>query len=85
MINIDLFCIDEHEQPVTFSLFPTSIMGYETCAWSITGKHVIIRLLFDTYNEWIINMTDRTAVHVISNLATGIERRSYKFEKLIVK
>jgi len=85
MIDVELQCIDETKELITFILSPTSIIGYETCAWSNTGKHVIIRLLFDSFNEWIINMTDRTAVHVISNLATGIKRLSYKFEKLIIK
>lgn len=75
----------ENDQPVMFILSPVSFNGYKTCAWSNTGEHIIMRLIFDTYHEWVINLTDKTAVHVISNLAAGIERHSYKFEKLIIK
>ena len=84
-MRADLYCIDKNDQPVMFDLSPVSMHAYETCAWSSTGKHCIMRLLFDTYHEWVINLTDKTAVHVISNLAAGIERHAYKFDKLIIK
>jgi hypothetical protein len=85
MIDVDLYCIEENGTPITFVLQPDVIIGYETCAWSNTGKRTIIRLTFDSYHEWIIDPTDKTAVHVISNLADGIIRESYKFVKLIIK
>jgi len=83
-MNMELYCM-ENDKPVMFVLSPRSFIGYETCAWSITGKHCIMRLLFDTYHEWIINLTDKTAVHVISNLADGIERHLYTFDKLVIR
>ena len=84
-IHISLYVTDdETKEKALFDISPNVITGYETCAWSQTGKHAIIRLLFDSYHEWIINMTDRTAVHIISNRADGIVRKSYTFEKLII-
>jgi hypothetical protein len=85
MIDIDLYCIEENGTPVTFVLQPDVIIGYETCAWSNTGKRTIIRLTFDSYQEWVIDPMDKTAVHIISNLADGIIREPYKFVKLIIK
>jgi hypothetical protein len=85
MIDVDLYCIEENGTPITFALQPDVIIGYETCAWSSTGKRTIIRMTFNEYHEWIIDTEDKTAVHVISNLVNGIIRTSYKFVKLIVK
>jgi hypothetical protein len=85
MIDVELYCIEENGTPITFILQPDVIIGYETCAWSNTGKRTIIRLTFDSYHEWIIDPMDKTAVHIVSNIATGIIRTSYKFVKLIIK
>jgi len=85
MIDVELQCIDETKEIITFILKPDVIIGYETCAWSNTGKRTIIRLTFDSYHEWIIDPMDKTAVHIISNLADGIIREPYKFVKLIIK
>lgn len=85
MIDVDLYCLEENGTPVTFVLQPEVIIGYETCAWSNTGKRTIIRMTFNDFHEWIIDTEDKTAVHIISNLADGIIRTSYKFMKLIIK
>ena len=85
MINVELQCIDDTKELVTFILKPDVIIGYETCAWSNTGKRTIIRLTFDDFHEWVIDVEDKTAVHIISNMADGIIRNSYKFVQLIVK
>lgn len=85
MIDVELQCIDDTKELVTFILKPDVIIGYETCAWSNTGKRTIIRLTFDDFHEWVIDVEDKTAVHIISNMADGIIRTSYKFVQLIVK
>lgn len=85
MIDVELQCIDKTKNPVTFILKPNTILGYETCAWSNTGKRTIIRLTFDDFHEWVIDVEDKTAVHIISNMANGIIRESYKFVNLIIK
>lgn len=89
MMNIDLYCLDTEngDIPITFVLQPCHIIGYKTCAWSETGERTIIRLTFEIYQrqEWIIDPEAKTAVQVITNLMTGIERHSYTFVKLVIR
>lgn len=85
MIDVELSLLEENGNPITFMLQPDVIIGYETCAWSTTGKRTILRLTFDAFHEWTIDVEDKTAVHVISNLVNGMQRHSYKFINMIIK
>jgi hypothetical protein len=81
---IQLYCIDEQNQPIMFDLSPTSFHCYKTCAWSNNGERTMIYLIFNSQHEWTINLTDKTAVHIISNEGYGIQRHQYIFTKLVI-
>ena len=83
-MHVDLYCINQNKEPIMFVLEPSSSIGYNACAWSETGEISVMRLLFDSHHEWLINLTGKTAVHIISKLGSGIERHSYKFVRLVV-
>jgi hypothetical protein len=82
MIQLD--CFDEYDQPISFNLTPLSFHCYKTCAWSMIGERTLLYLIFNSQQEWIINLTDKTAVHIISNTGIGVKRDLYKFTKLII-
>ena len=82
---IQLYCLDEYDQPIMFDLSPTSFHCYKTCAWwSSNGERRLLYLVFDSQQEWTINLTDKTAVHIVSNTGFGVQRHLYKFTKIII-
>ena len=83
-MHVDLYCINQNKESIMFVLEPSSSIGYKACAWSETGEINVMRLLFDSHHEWLINLTDKTAVHIISKLGLGIERHLYKFVRLVI-
>ena len=83
-MHVDLYCINQNKEPIMFVLEPISAIGYKACAWSETGEITVMRLLFDSHHEWILNLTDKTAIHKVSTLKSGIERQLYKFVKMVI-
>lgn len=81
---IQLYCLDEYDQPIMFDLSPVSFHCYKTCAWANPGERTLLYLIFDSQQEWVINLTDKTAVHIISTTGLGIQRHLYKFIKFII-
>jgi hypothetical protein len=82
-MNVDLHVINDNGTSQTFTnLSPDMVTGYTACAVSGTGKHTLL-LLTSAYEEWVINMTDRTVIRTI-NCHTSIKKETFTFDKLII-